>query len=240
MKKLLTILFVLAGLCACGQAYVPFANSVNKKDTAYTTLSLRVDSALRLPRYANTDTTKVLSLDAGGNLVWRTKGTALSLTSANIFVGNSSNVATAVTMSGDASISNTGALTLATSGVTAGTYAYITVDAKGRATSAIPIAYQTLTDGSTITWTVSNGTNAIVTLGGNRTLAFSGAVAGEYLTLEVIQDGTGSRTLTYPGNVKWSGGSAPVLTTTAGAKDVLCFAYDGTNYIGTQPGVNVQ
>lgn len=74
MRQLLITLFIFAGLNAWGQGYVPFANSVNKKDTARSTLSLRVDSALRLPKYANTDTTRVLSVDGGGNLVWRTKG----------------------------------------------------------------------------------------------------------------------------------------------------------------------
>jgi hypothetical protein len=55
-----------------------------------------------------------------------------SLTSANIWVGNSGNVATAVSMSGDATMSNAGVVTLATSGVTAGSYAKVSVDAKGR------------------------------------------------------------------------------------------------------------
>lgn len=41
-----------------------------------------------------------------------------ALTSGNILVGNGSNVATSVTMSGDATLSNTGALTIANSAVT--------------------------------------------------------------------------------------------------------------------------
>ncbi|MEK2645808.1 tail fiber domain-containing protein [Bdellovibrio sp. BCCA] len=57
-----------------------------------------------------------------------------TLADGKIIVGNASNTATPVTMSGDATISNTGALTLANSGVTAGTYSKVTVDAKGRVT----------------------------------------------------------------------------------------------------------
>ncbi|WP_413942835.1 hypothetical protein [Bdellovibrio sp. HCB-162] len=57
-----------------------------------------------------------------------------TLADGKILVGNASNTATPVTMSGDATISNTGALTLANSGVTAGTYSKVTVDAKGRVT----------------------------------------------------------------------------------------------------------
>ena len=65
------------------------------------------------------------------------------LPSGNIFVGNISNTATGVALSGDATIINTGAITLANSGVTAaqygnavGTIPSVTVDAKGRITTA--------------------------------------------------------------------------------------------------------
>lgn len=66
--------------------------------------------------------------------------TALSqpLTNTHIFVGNASNVATDVAMSQDATIANTGALTLATvnSNVGAFTNANITVNGKGLITAA--------------------------------------------------------------------------------------------------------
>lgn len=68
-----------------------------------------------------------------------------ALTDSYIFVGNSSGVATAVSMSGDASISNSGVLTLATvasAGTTGGSTAIpvITIDAKGRVTSVTTAA----------------------------------------------------------------------------------------------------
>lgn len=91
---------------------------------------------------------------------------------------------------------------------------------------------QTLTDGATITWTMSSGNNATVTLGGNRTLAISGAVSGDYGTLKVVQDGTGTRTLTLPAGSKVvnGGGGAITLSVAANAIDIISFYYDGTNY----------
>ena len=61
-----------------------------------------------------------------------------ALNSGNIFVGNGSNVATGVAMSGDSTLANTGALTLATvnSNVGSFTSANITVNAKGLVTAA--------------------------------------------------------------------------------------------------------
>lgn len=74
-----------------------------------------------------------------------------------------------------------------------------------------------------------------ITLTGNCTFTFTGATAGLAATLELVltQDATGSRTVTWPASVKWSGG-APVLSTTAAAVDRLVFtSYNGgTTWFG--------
>ena len=95
-------------------------------------------------------------------------------------------------------------------------------------------APQALTDGTTISWDPSLGLNASVTLGGDRTLSFTTTpTAGAYGTLVVTQDGTGSRTLTLPSTTNKVLGSTSTtriaLSTTAGAKDIVNFYYDGTN-----------
>ena len=43
------------------------------------------------------------------------------------------------------------------------------------------------------------------------------------ITLFLVQDGTGSRIATWPGTVDWAAATAPTLTTTAAAVDVLTF-----------------
>lgn len=95
--------------------------------------------------------------------------------------------------------------------------------------------FQTLTDGATITYNIASGYNAKVTLGGNRTLSITNVAAGDYGTLIVIQDGSGSKTLTLPAGSKViSGGAGAItLTTTANAIDVLSWFYDGTTYYWT-------
>ena len=80
-------------------------------------------------------------------------------------------------------------------------------------------AITTLTDAATITIDWSQSKYQQVTLAGNRTIAFSNVAVGQEIVLVLKQDGTGSRTITWPSGIKWSGGSAPTLTTTASKSD---------------------
>jgi hypothetical protein len=82
-------------------------------------------------------------------------------------------------------------------------------------------APQTLTDGATVSWDMSLGYNAKVTLGGNRTLSVSNPVLGIDYSLAVIQDATGSRTVTWPSSFDWGTAGAPTLTTTASKVDQI-------------------
>ena len=81
---------------------------------------------------------------------------------------------------------------------------------------------------------------AKVTLGGNRTLAAAtNQVDGAVYVLSVIQDGSGSRTLSFNSNYKFTGGEAPTLTTTASAIDVLVFLSNGSNMLEIGRSLNV-
>lgn len=76
-----------------------------------------------------------------------------SLNSAQILVGNGSNVATGVSPSGDFTLSNTGIATLANSGVTAGTYMGATFNTKGLATAGTNPTVDTLSSARTFNTT---------------------------------------------------------------------------------------
>jgi len=78
----------------------------------------------------------------------------------------------------------------------------------------------TLTDGATITPDFASNCNFTVTLGGNRTLGNpTNQVAGQSGSIFVVQDGTGSRTLSYSSDWEFAGGVAPTLSTAASAVD---------------------
>jgi len=78
----------------------------------------------------------------------------------------------------------------------------------------------TLTDGATITPDFATSCNFTVTLGGNRAMANpSNPVAGQSGSIFVVQDGTGSRTLTWGTSWEFPAGTAPTLSTAASAVD---------------------
>ncbi|WP_145040733.1 LamG domain-containing protein [Gimesia chilikensis] len=88
----------------------------------------------------------------------------------------------------------------------------------------------TMTDGATITLNLANPERIFsVTLGGNRTLAVTNATVGDRFILKLVQDGTGSRTVTWWSTINWTGGSAPTLTTTAEKADYFEFVCWGAN-----------
>ena len=90
----------------------------------------------------------------------------------------------------------------------------------------------TLTDASTISWNVLTSPVAKVTLGANRTLgAGTGGVAGSFQSLLVIQDGTGSRSLTFNAAYEFKDDTAPTLTTTANKGDLFVFRYNGSKFL---------
>ncbi len=100
-------------------------------------------------------------------------------------------------------------------------------------------ALTTDSDAATITFDLSTSLHT-VTLGGNRTLALSNETVGQTFIIRLVQDATGSRTVTWFTTIKWAGGSAPTLTTTASKTDVFGFICTSAgNYDGFVIGQNL-
>ena len=100
--------------------------------------------------------------------------------------------------------------------------------------------------GTTYTIDLTTGNTFKITMTGNCTFTFSNppisGTTGSF-TLILIQDGTGSRTATWPASVKWAGGTAPTLTTTATTgTDILTFVTTdaGTTWYGFAAGADMQ
>jgi len=124
---------------------------------------------------------------------------------------------------------------LATLGTTAASKV-ITADANNLTTvsGALANVEDVLTDGATVAWNVINSPVAKLTLGGNRTLsAPSGTtpISGQFISLLAIQDGTGSRTITWNAAYEFALDTAPTLTATANLGDLFTFRYNGVKWL---------
>ena len=94
--------------------------------------------------------------------------------------------------------------------------------------------------GSTETFDALTGWHSATLDSATVTATFTGATSGlvAAMVLELAQDGTGGRLVTWPGSVVWPGGIAPTLSTAAGAVDILTFFSrdGGTTWYGFLAG----
>jgi hypothetical protein len=77
--------------------------------------------------------------------------------------------------------------------------------------------------GSTLTVSLANGNVQAITLTANAIFTLTSPAAGSFrsLLLLLVQDTTGSRTVTWPGTVHWGGPGAPTLSTAPNAIDII-------------------
>ena len=88
----------------------------------------------------------------------------------------------------------------------------------------------TITATATTVVDFATGNMFQVTLAANiTTLTINNAAVGTYI-IKLKQDGTGGRTVAFPGGWLWSGGTVPTVTVTANKTDIITVVYDGTNY----------
>jgi hypothetical protein len=94
--------------------------------------------------------------------------------------------------------------------------------------------------GSTETFDALTGWHSATLNAATVTATFTGATSGlvSAMVLELAQDPTGGRLVTWPGSVVWPGGTAPTLSTADSAVDILTFFSrdGGTTWYGFMAG----
>ncbi len=103
--------------------------------------------------------------------------------------------------------------------------------------SAIP----TVNVGGTTTCDLSAANIQHIVMGaGNTTIALSNVAVGQLFMIDITQDATGSRTVTWFSTIRWAGSSTPTLTTTASKRDAFGFLCTGSGtYDGYIIGQNI-
>ena len=97
-----------------------------------------------------------------------------------------------------------------------------------------------LTDASTITWNAATQEVCKVTLAGNRTMAApTNSTTGQFISILVIQDGTGGRTISWNAVFEFTTDTAPTLTTTAAKGDIFVFRYNGAKWLEVRKNLNL-
>ncbi len=93
---------------------------------------------------------------------------------------------------------------------------------------------------SAVTFDLSTVNKHMVTLTGTVTISLTGGTVGQVFLVRLIQDGTGSRTVTWFTTIKWPANTSPTLTTTANKIDVFGFLCTSSgNYDGFIIGQNL-
>lgn len=212
----------------------------NSKITDFTTLT-SVASGDLIPIVDISDTTQAAS------------GTTKKITQANFIAGvlASPTLTGTVTLTG-ATIVNTGTLTLPTSTDTlVGRATTDTLTNKTLTTPTITKPVMDATNPSAQTYSPSAAATATLdcSLGnehritmpaGNITIAVSNDTNAQKFIVSILQDATGSRTVTWFSTIRWAGGTTPTLTTTASKRDTFGFIRTGSGtYDGFIIGQNI-
>jgi hypothetical protein len=167
----------------------------------------------------NADLDLIDALFDAGPVLKVAKGGSGAATLTGILKGNGTSAFTAVTAPSGAIVGTTDTQTLSAKTLTNPTV-----------TNYVETPYSA-NSSTAITLDLTNGTVQIITLTGNATITMPTATSGKSFIMFLKQDATGSRTVTWS-TVKWAGGTAPTITSTASRQDILSFFADGTNWYG--------
>jgi hypothetical protein len=167
----------------------------------------------------NSDLDSIDALFDAGPVLKVSKGGSGAATLTGILKGNGTSAFTAVTAPSGTIVGTTDTQTLSAKTLTNPTV-----------TNYVETPYSA-NSSTAITLDLTNGTVQIITLTGNATITMPTATSGKSFIMFLKQDATGSRTVTWS-TVKWAGGTAPTITSTASRQDILSFFADGTNWYG--------
>jgi len=96
--------------------------------------------------------------------------------------------------------------------------------------SEVGASFKVLTFAPTLTPNARGSQRRIVTLTGNLVMnAPINLKNGDTILFKMLNDGTGGYTITWNSAYKFTGGTAPTMTTTASKYDMYSFIYDGTD-----------
>lgn len=198
---------------------------------------VRSGNALNVVGTSNRITVSADAVDISTSYVGQTSITTLGTIGTGTWHGSTITVGYGGTGTTDGSITGTSSLTFTSTGSSStitlvpGSSGYIYCNGP-TLTKQVYQTWVTATDGSTVTFDCSQGSKQKVTLGGNRTLALSNVLTGQTLWLKLIQDGTGSRTVTWFSTITWPDGT-PTLATTASKTDEFIIECTGSGtYVG--------
>jgi len=95
----------------------------------------------------------------------------------------------------------------------------------------IPVSQRLFSSVATTTfdWAYSN-IHSITLSVATTTLSFANPLDGQSVITRLGQDGTGSRAVVFPSTIKWAGGTAPILTSTASKIDSIGFLCTASGY----------
>lgn len=175
----------------------------------------------------NSDLDTIDALFDAGPVLKVSKGGTGAATLTGVVIGNGTSAFTVKTNPSGAFVGTTDTQTLTNKTYEAGTF-----------TNGYTEETVTANTSTAYTIDLANGSVQILTLTGNCTFTFPTATAGRSFTLLLRQDGTGGRTVTWPAAVRWPGGTAPTITSTASRQDKYIFTADGTNWYGSNAGQN--
>jgi len=167
-------------------------------------------------------------------------GTASTLnfgTSVNELIPVSSADARYVAVSTDSTITGAKTFTSATTFSAITTFTS-TVVGNGAQAYSSPVSVAVVT--SAVSLDFATGNNFTTILNGNVSIANPvNPQPGQSGIIYVLQDGAGSRTMSFNANWKFEGGTAPTLSTAADARDALIYNVVSATDISTFPVLNI-